>query len=121
MSPSPRRGRDAAIVGGTTTIPPIARRRRPGRPRRLRPPLADAAALALLPLLAGAGFHAVGPSSIESGRSLYNEAIARTSTEQLPLELVRLRYREVPILLEVTSVSTPSACSPGRARASRSA
>ncbi|MFI4916312.1 MAG: hypothetical protein ACIAS6_07400 [Phycisphaerales bacterium JB060] len=47
-----------------------------------------------------------GPRSIHGGRALYNEAIAATSSEQLLLNLVRLRYRDTPVFLEVTSVST---------------
>lgn len=36
----------------------------------------------------------------------YNEAIARSSNEQMLLNLVRLRYREVPVFLAVGSVIT---------------
>jgi hypothetical protein len=36
----------------------------------------------------------------------YNEAIARSSSEQMLLNLVRLRYREVPVFLAVGSVIT---------------
>ena len=36
----------------------------------------------------------------------YNEAIARSSNEQMLLNLVRLRYREVPVFLSVGSVIT---------------
>lgn len=47
-----------------------------------------------------------GPSSIRTSRTNYNEAIALTSSEQLLLNLVRLRYRDVPLFLEVSSVTT---------------
>lgn len=58
-------------------------------------------------LCAGAAGCAVtGPSSIRTSRSNYNEAIASTSSEQLLLNLVRLRYRDVPLFLEVSSVTT---------------
>ncbi len=62
-------------------------------------------------LLAGLGLvltacNVAGPRSIHGGRALYNEAIAATSSEQLLLNLVRLRYRDTPVFLEVTSVST---------------
>ena len=63
-------------------------------------------------LLAGAATlllgscNSVGPEALRGGRSLYNEAIAATNVEQLLLNLVRLRYRDIPIFLEVTSVST---------------
>ena len=56
--------------------------------------------------LALAACNVTGPRSIHGGRSLYNEAIAATSSEQLLLNLVRLRYRDTPVFLEVTSVST---------------
>jgi hypothetical protein len=67
---------------------------------------AAAAGLSAIAALGATGCHTVGPESIRAGRSLYNEAIAVTSTEQLMLNLVRLRYRDVPVFLEVTSVST---------------
>lgn len=47
-----------------------------------------------------------GPSSIRNSRSSYNAAIATTTAEQLLLNLVRLRYRDVPLFLEVSSVTT---------------
>lgn len=48
----------------------------------------------------------LGPNSMRSGRVLYNRAIAETANEQLLLNIVRLQYRDVPVFLEVTSVST---------------
>ena len=48
------------------------------------------AALALI--VAGCGF--TGPRTLELGRPLYNLAVQRTNTEQLLLNLVRLRYRD---------------------------
>jgi hypothetical protein len=36
----------------------------------------------------------------------YNEAISRSSSEQILINLVRLRYREVPVFLAVGSVLT---------------
>ncbi|MBL8745475.1 MAG: hypothetical protein JNK58_03870 [Phycisphaerae bacterium] len=47
-----------------------------------------------------------GPTSIRTSRTNYNDAIARTGAEQLLLNLVRLRYRDVPLFLEVSSVTT---------------
>ncbi len=47
-----------------------------------------------------------GPTSIRTSRTNYNAAIAETSSEQLLLNLVRLRYRDVPLFLEVSSVTT---------------
>jgi len=48
---------------------------------------------------------ALGPAALRASRSPYNEVIQRTTQEQLLLNLVRLRYREVPMFLEVGSVS----------------
>jgi len=53
-----------------------------------------------------AGCSAVGPASVRMGRGNYNTAIQQTNAEQLLLNLVRLRYRDVPYFLEVASVST---------------
>jgi hypothetical protein len=47
-----------------------------------------------------------GPGAIKRSRAQYNQAIQRTQDEQLLLNLVRLRYRDTPLFLEVTSVST---------------
>jgi len=52
------------------------------------------------------GCHGLGPNAVRGGRVLYNQAIAETSNEQLLLNIVRLQYRDVPMFLEVTSVST---------------
>lgn len=48
----------------------------------------------------------VGPRSLRHGRGSYNAAIQQTNSEQLLLNLVRLRYRDAPLFLEVTSVSS---------------
>jgi len=47
-----------------------------------------------------------GPDSVRTSRSNYNIAIQQTSSEQLLLNLVRLRYRDAPYFMEVASVST---------------
>lgn len=53
-----------------------------------------------------AGCSVSGPTSIRTSRTNYNQAIATTGAEQLLLNLVRLRYRDVPLFLEVSSVTT---------------
>jgi hypothetical protein len=53
-----------------------------------------------------AGCSVVGPASVRTGRGDYNIAVQQTNAEQLLLNLVRLRYRDVPYFLEVASVST---------------
>jgi hypothetical protein len=57
-------------------------------------------------LISLAACNHVGPRGLKSGRVLYNEAVATTSSEQLLLNLVRLRYRDNPSFLDVTSIST---------------
>ena len=47
-----------------------------------------------------------GPRQIPRDSFNYNEAIARSSNEQMLINLVRLRYREVPVFLAVGSVLT---------------
>lgn len=62
--------------------------------------------VAALVFVAFGGCSISGPTSIRTSRTNYNDAIARTSAEQLLLNLVRLRYRDVPLFLEVSSVTT---------------
>jgi len=52
------------------------------------------------------GCHQAGPASVKTGRADYNIAIQQTNSEQLLLNLVRLRYRDTPYFMEVASVST---------------
>ncbi len=47
-----------------------------------------------------------GPRLVPVDSFNYNEAIARTSSEQMLTNLVRLRYREVPVFLAIGSVLT---------------
>lgn len=56
--------------------------------------------------LALAGCQTVGPRSMKVGRGQYNEVVQRTDGEQLLLNLVRLRYRDPPLFLEVTSIAS---------------
>lgn len=53
-----------------------------------------------------AGCVSAGPRSLRYGRGTYNTAIQQTNSEQLLLNLVRLRYRDAPLFLEVTSISS---------------
>jgi len=62
--------------------------------------------LALSSIIMVAGCHPAGPSSVRTGRASYNMVIQQTNNEQLLLNLVRLRYRDTPYFLEVSSVST---------------
>jgi hypothetical protein len=47
-----------------------------------------------------------GPISLKSERSKYNLAIQKTNDQQLLLNLVRLKYRDTPFFLEVSSVAS---------------
>ena len=47
-----------------------------------------------------------GPLALRHSRQKYNDAIQATSAEQLLLNLVRLRYRDRPSFMELTSLST---------------
>ena len=53
-----------------------------------------------------AGCNSIGPDAMTSGRAAYNDALAATQSEQLLHNLVRIRYLEMPVFLEVTSVNT---------------
>jgi len=52
------------------------------------------------------GCQTVGPRSLQYGRGQYNAVIQQTNGEQLLLNLVRLRYRDVPQFLEITSIAS---------------
>ena len=53
-----------------------------------------------------AGCNSMGPQTIRGARINYNDAIAKTWNEQLLLNLVRLKYRDTVVFLEITSVAT---------------
>lgn len=59
-------------------------------------------AFALLSLTTGC--RSVGPATVPQARFDYNRAVARSWDEQLLLNLVRLRYRDTPHFLELSSV-----------------
>ena len=52
------------------------------------------------------GCNTIGPRTIEGARFNYNEAIVQSRDQQMLLNLVRLKYRDTLLFLEVTSVST---------------
>lgn len=64
------------------------------------------AALLLLGALGAAGCatHPFGPRAIQPARLGYNEALVRSADEQLLLNIVRLRYRDNPLFLDVSSI-----------------
>lgn len=48
----------------------------------------------------------LGPKRIASNYSQYNEAIRKTTDEQLLLNIVRLRYQQSPVFLQIDSISS---------------
>lgn len=48
----------------------------------------------------------IGPKVLKSGRSLYNEAVQETESQQLLLNIVRQRYSDPVLFLDVTSISS---------------
>ena len=58
----------------------------------------------LLPLLAACTH--IGPERIQASGNDYNIAIQQSSDEQMLLNLVRLRYRDTPMFLEVNSIAS---------------
>ena len=60
--------------------------------------------LAALLVLVTIGCTSVGPSTVERDRFNYNAAIAESWKEQLLLNMVRARYGEAPVFLDVASV-----------------
>lgn len=61
---------------------------------------------AVLLLLAGSGCKSLGPRAVKWERTPYNLAIQDTHDEQLLLNLVRLKYRDTPVFLELSSISS---------------
>jgi hypothetical protein len=59
--------------------------------------------IALMGALAGCQ---IGPRAMRMGHSEYAASLNSISKQQLLLNLVRLRYRDTPVWLEVTSIST---------------
>jgi hypothetical protein len=61
---------------------------------------------AVAPWLALAGCRSFGARQVPLDRFDYNQAIAQSTNEQMLLNVVRLRYSEVPVFLAVNSVLT---------------
>ena len=65
--------------------------------------LALAAGCALV--AAAGGCTSLGPDSLKRERLQYNTALNMTADQQMLLNLVRLRYHESPVFLEINSIS----------------
>jgi len=59
--------------------------------------------MALSVLTSGCGL--VGPASLKEGRKRYNQVLAFTNSEQMLMNLVKLKYRDNPTFLQVSSIS----------------
>ncbi len=59
------------------------------------------------------GCAGIGPQALKEARFNYNLAVQLSSNEQMLLNLVRLRYRDNPVFLEITNISTQFALSTG--------
>ena len=57
-------------------------------------------------LVSSAGCTKLGPATIKSQRVNYNLAVQKTNDEQLLLNLARLKYRDTPFFMEVSSVAS---------------
>ncbi len=62
------------------------------------------AMLGALALLAGGCTTGLGPKALRSERPDYNRQIARSADAEMLLNLVRLRYNDTPVFLELGSV-----------------
>jgi hypothetical protein len=62
-------------------------------------------------MLATGGCTALGPRVLQGERVNYNLALQYTTDEQMLLNLVRLKYRDTPIFLDVSSIATQFAVS----------
>jgi len=71
--------------------------------RRHRPASLLLTALLLITL---SGCIQMRPDLVKASRNDYNKVLARTNDEELLLNLVRLRYADAPVFLQVASVST---------------
>ena len=60
----------------------------------------------LIFLTSTSGCNNLGPTTLKSERSNYNLAVQRTNDEQLLLNLARLKYRDTPFFMEVSSVAS---------------
>jgi hypothetical protein len=80
----------------------------PGRNRRVALQLLLVGGLVLL---ATAGCTTLGPRVLQGERGTYNLALQASTDEQMLLNLVRLKYRDTPMFLDVSGIATQFAVS----------
>src|SRR5260370_41927802 len=76
-----------------------------GRDHPSRPGLrlwAGAAVLAACLSMSGC----LGPAAVRSTRMRYNEVVRSTNDEQLLMNLVRLRYADTPVLIDLPNITS---------------
>ena len=69
--------------------------------------------LAAILLLGGCQSTPVGPRALRSSQHKYNQALIQNSDEQLLANIVRLRYRDNPIFVDVTTMTQTLGCDTG--------
>ncbi len=65
--------------------------------------------LAAILLLGGCQSTPVGPRALRSSQNKYNHALIQNLDEQLLANIVRLRYRDNPVFLDITGISQKNA------------
>ena len=83
-----------------------------GRKHPGRPGFAPLAALMAACLAATAG-GCVGPAAVRSTRMRYNEAVRSTNDEQILMNLVRLRYADSPVFIDLPTITSQFELSAG--------
>lgn len=53
-----------------------------------------------------AGCSVIGPEAIRGGRLAYNQSVQVTGDQELLLNIIRLRYRDTPTILQIASINT---------------
>ena len=74
------------------------------RAARIRGPSDPLAALLALTILAGAGCKHLGPKTVAVDRFDYSTAIADSWKQQTLLNIVKLRYMDLPVFVDVASI-----------------
>jgi hypothetical protein len=92
-----KRSGGSELEGARSNVPGQYPPRHPARPKVL------ACALVVIAMLSGC---TIGPKMYESSFNDYNDVIRKTSDSQMLSNLVRMRYLESPVFLQVSSVST---------------
>ncbi len=59
----------------------------------------------ILTCIAMSGCSGLGPDHLERSRGAYIEALAQTDREELLANIIRLRYREAPVFMQISSIT----------------